>query len=176
MMLRYYRVFNIAQTDGVDYTAPEPREVEPIDAAESIIERYLGDDGPALTRGGDEAGYSPGIDTVIVPVAEQFDSDDAYYSTIFHELTHSTGHAKRLDREIANTFGTPGYAREELVAELGSAYLSRVAGLDPSGVEQSAAYLNGWIAALNADPRLIVSAAGQSQRAADLIQGVTWEN
>ena len=177
MVLRYYRVFNAAgQCEGIDVPETKTRDVVPVDAAESLITRYVDDGGPRLEiRADSGACYSPVTDVVNVPPAERFTDDDAYYSTVLHELTHSTGHKSRLDRDIVTTFGAPSYAREELVAELGSAYLSRVVGLDPT-VEQSAAYLKGWIAALKDDPKLIVQASGKAQRAADMIRGITWGN
>ncbi len=112
-----------------------------------------------------------------MPALEAFDTTDHYYSTLFHEMGHSTGHAERLNREgVADfdRFGSHQYAREELVAEMTAAMLSAVVGID-STIATSAAYLAHWRDAIASDNRLIVKAAGEAQKAADLIQGIKWE-
>ncbi|MEI4920200.1 zincin-like metallopeptidase domain-containing protein, partial [Klebsiella pneumoniae] len=98
--------------------------------------------------------------------------------TLFHEFAHSTGHAKRLNRsgitELA-AFGDENYSKEELIAEIGAAMMCAVCGIDNTTIENSAAYINGWLRALKEDQRLIVQAAGKAQRAADYMQGITFE-
>jgi len=109
-----------------------------------------------------------------MPSRTAFESQAEYYSTLFHELTHSTGHAKRLAREGFDTpqkFGSESYSREELIAEMGSAMLCGVAGIEQNTLANSAAYLKTWIARLKADSKLIISAASAAQKAADYIRG-----
>jgi antirestriction protein ArdC len=112
---------------------------------------------------------------VRLPPPERFLSREFYYATQFHELAHSTGHSKRLNRNLDKKlmpFGSADYSREELVAEMGSAFLCAAAGISPATIEQSAAYIAGWRKKLTADPKLIISAAGAGQRAADWIVGI----
>jgi antirestriction protein ArdC len=109
-----------------------------------------------------------------MPARGLFSSVEKYYSTLFHELTHSTGHVSRIGREgieILNTFGSESYSKEELVAEMGAAMLCGVTGIAPATLQNSAAYLKTWIERLKADSRLLVSAASAAQKAADYIGG-----
>jgi antirestriction protein ArdC len=120
--------------------------------------------------------YRPSTDTVGMPARSAFDSIEAYYSTLFHELTHSTGHPSRLAREGIlkhNPFGSEDYSKEELVAEMGAAMLCGVAGIESQTLGNSASYLQSWISRLKSDSRLVVSAAVQAQKAADYIRGKT---
>jgi antirestriction protein ArdC len=103
----------------------------------------------------------------------------SYYSVLFHELTHSTGHVKRLNRETlkdALHFGDTNYSKEELVAEMGAAFLAGLTGIEQVTIENSAAYLNAWIRRLKGDPKLVISAAAQAQKAADHILNHKPEN
>lgn len=182
-VLRVYSVFNAEQADGLDpkYTAaPDPQaEHEPIEAADAIIARYLDNGGPTVTYGGDRAAYAPTLDALYLPERSSFTSAEAAATTTFHELTHSTGHTSRLNREDLNTFthfGDAFYAREELVAELGAALLNGHAGISPTTIENSAAYLQGWIKSLKGDSSLILTAAGKAQRAVDHILGTVFED
>src|SRR6516225_4864979 len=121
-----------------------------------------------------QAAYIPSRDVVTMPSRTAFESQAEYYSTLFHELTHSTGHAKRLAREGFDTpqkFGSESYSREELIAEMGSAMLCGVAGIEQSTLANSAAYLKTWISRLKADSKLVISAASAAQKAADYIRG-----
>jgi antirestriction protein ArdC len=109
-----------------------------------------------------------------MPARGLFSAAEEYYSTLFHELTHSTGHSSRIGREgieILNTFGSESYSKEELVAEMGAAMLCGVTGIAPATLQNSAAYLKTWIERLKADSRLLVSAASAAQKAADYIRG-----
>lgn len=173
-MLRHYRVFNVDQVDGLDIEQPEMAAFDPIKRADQIIAAMP--NAPHIGHGGNRAFYAPAMDTVQLPKREQFVSADAYYSTAFHELTHSTGHESRLNRtEVAgatHSFGSDTYAREELVAELGAAMVGAKAGIAPQ-TDQSAAYIAGWLKALKNDRKLLVSAAGRAQRAADYIAGAS---
>jgi antirestriction protein ArdC len=170
-LLRYYTVFNVAQCEGLEgVQAPAVREPVP---AERIIETYLA--GPMVEHKGDRAFYSPGPDRVTMPPRETFESDAAYWTVLYHELVHSTGHKSRLARFDAPDqfqFSSASYSREELVAEMGAAFLAAEAGIS-SDLGNSAAYLAGWLRALKAPKgeRLIVEAAGKASRAADLIRG-----
>ena len=180
-VLRHYNVFNAEQCEGVE--APdllpiaEPTEpFEPIAEAEKIVRGYH--QPPVIEHAGKSAYYRPAEDTVRIARPEQFESREAYYATLFHELAHSTGHVSRLKRDIGtktSPFGSPDYSKEELVAEIGSAFLAAAAGISPPTIEQSAAYIDGWRRKLKDDKRLVVKAAGQSQRAADHILGVRFD-
>lgn len=179
-VLRYFRVFNIEQADWPEGVPArfqiEPlAEHNPIMEAQQVLDRYLlADNPPSFGHGGDRAYYSPSADAIRLPVMGTFETAEAYYSTAFHEATHSTGHKSRLNRDgiVENHFfGDPWYAKEELVAEMGAAMLSAVTGIEQHTLPNSAAYLQSWIKALKGDPKLVVSAAAQAQRAADLILG-----
>lgn len=175
-MLRYYRVFNVEQTEGLEKHIPvqntEQETFAPIESAARIIERMPL--APPIRHDEPRAFYSPVRDYVNMPKPEAFDSPTDYYAVAFHELTHATGHETRLNRAgVAGSsalapFGSPDYSREELVAELGSAFLCAEAGINNT-LENSAAYLQGWLDVLKADSRLIVTAASAAQRAADFI-------
>ena len=146
---------------------------DPNEAAEAIVAGYVA--GPTLDTTGHAAYYRPSTDHVTVPPRASFQDASSYYATLFHELIHSTGHWSRLRRFEATTahrFGSATYSKEELVAELGAAYLLGAAGLEAPQVQQHAAYLKGWIAALRGDSRLILQAAAAAQKAADHVRGV----
>ena len=122
---------------------------------------------------GDRAFYRPTTDTITLPIMRQFKETSEYYGTAFHEMVHSTGHAKRLNRLNATAaFGGEDYSKEELVAEIGSAALVNRAGLETAkSFRNSAAYVQNWLQALKNDKRLIVSAAGKAEKAVALIMG-----
>jgi antirestriction protein ArdC len=168
--LRYYVVFNLEQTEGLKALLALP-PARPIESAEAII---AGMPNPPAVEQDFRASYVPSKDTVTMPSQTAFTSQAEYYSTLFHELTHSTGHAKRLEREgfdRPQMFGSDSYSREELIAEMGSAMLCGVAGIEQSTVANSVAYLQSWTARLKGDSRLVVSAASAAQKAADYIRG-----
>lgn len=179
--LRYYSVFNLAQgenipADRIPALHGNQREHCPIQAAESIVAAMPKK--PEIKHGGGRAFYSPGLDYVTMPLPETFRSGQDYYSVLFHELTHATGHASRLNRKGVGTadgewsaLGSAPYAREELVAEMGAAFLSGQAGIVERTLDNSAAYIQSWLARLKDDNRLIVQAAAQAQKAADFILG-----
>lgn len=172
-----YTVFNVEQCDGVELPKrlQRPEGAREIVSGDDIAARYLVG-GPALEHGGSRACYSPSLDSVRMPVRAAFTSSAEYYSTLFHELGHSTGHASRLNRDgIAkfDSFGSHQYSREELVAEFCAAFLCASAGIENARtVENSAAYLRYWLAAVKEEPGVLVRAASQAQKAADLILGV----
>src|ERR1700681_1075073 len=173
-LLRYYRVFNVEQTEGIadklGLGNATPR-VASIEQCEAIVKRMPNP--PAIQQDA-RAWYRPSTDTVGMPSKSLFNSPEEYYSTLFHELTHSTGHASRVGRdgiEQLNTFGSESYSKEELIAEMGAAMLCGVAGIERKTLSNSAAYLKSWIDVLKSDSRMVVSAASQAQKAADYIQG-----
>lgn len=171
--LKSYTVFNASQIEGVDFpeaTSEELPEFQPIAAAEKIVADWI--DGPEVLHGYDHACYIPAIDTVRLPIKPRFKSPEAYYCTLFHELGHSTGSERRLNRNMGKAvFASADYSREELVAEMTAAFLCAECGIDNSIIENSAAYLKGWMKALTGDSRLVVTAASQAQKAANLILG-----
>lgn len=172
---RYYRVWNVEQCDNVK--VPEvkglPDNFNVNDHAQAIIDGMP--EAPEINFGGDRAYYSPVDDKIQLPKPEAFTSTEDYYATAFHELTHSTGNKNRLGRiKDWAGFGTDPYAREELVAEMGAAMLCGMAGLEPK-VENTAAYLQGWLQKLQNDKRLVIQAASAAQKAADYILDVQTE-
>jgi antirestriction protein ArdC len=175
-MIRYYTVFNISQCDGVKYVAPEvpvKPEFQGIEAADNIVKGFK--NGPSVNHGGNRACYSKATDSVQVPHKGQFNSEEEYYSTLFHELGHSTGHPSRLNRKelCADEFGTELYSTEELTAELTAAFLCAEAGINAT-LDNSAAYIGSWLKKLKADPKAFITAAGKAQKAANLITGKTY--
>ncbi len=178
LLLRDYVVFNVEQAD-FEKPLPalsEPEQHSPHHEAEAIARDFIEGGGPRYREAGDRAFYSPTEDAVTVPKLGQFNSAEAFHSTVFHELVHATGHESRLNRLDLSTFGTEPYAKEELVAEFGAAMLCGMAGLDVEPTtEASAGYIHHWLQSLRDDKKLAISAAGQAQRAADLIYGTTFE-
>lgn len=177
-LLRYYLVWNLTQVEGVEAPDDSITEYTPpsIDEAERIIEGYK--DGPKVSENGTSASYRPGTDSVTVPPRESFDTIDNFYATLFHELTHSTGSPDRLNRHTAKdqfVFASHSYGREELIAEMGSAFLAAEAGIENTQA-LSADYIGSWIEKIKEDPRAVVVAAGAAQKAADLILGRTNDN
>lgn len=172
-LLRYYNVFNVEQTDlAAKLNLGGSVRASDIEAAEKIVAGMP--QRPRITQE-HQAFYRPSTDTVGMPAKAAFRSMESYYATLFHELTHSTGHESRIGRdgiEKLNTFGSESYSKEELVAELGAAMLSGVAGISPAVIDNNAAYLQSWIKVLKGDSRMIVSAASAAQKAADFIRGI----
>ena len=126
-----------------------------------------------VNREGDRAFYQPSTDSITLPLLDQFAETAEYYSTAFHELTHSTGHSTRLNRlEKTAYFGSEAYSKEELVAEIGASALVNHAGLETStSFRNSAAYIQSWLKVLRDDKRFIVSASGKAEKAVNLILG-----
>jgi antirestriction protein ArdC len=175
-LLRFYRVFNLEQTEGIaeklGLGKASPR-IGSLDDCEAIVSAMPN---PPKREQSDRAWYRPSTDSVGMPSRSLFNSSEEFYSTLFHELTHSTGHASRVGREgieQLNAFGTESYSKEELVAEMGAAMLCGVTGIVPRTIENSAAYLKTWIERLRDDSKLIVSAASQAQKAADYIRNLS---
>jgi antirestriction protein ArdC len=175
-MLRFYYVFNASQCDGLkNIPAVETPAGAPA-LPESIIANMP--QRPEIRHGMRKAFYSPAEDIVAMPDRARFDGAAEYYSTLFHELTHSTGHASRLNRPTLTEsagFGSNPYCKEELIAEMGAAFLCGQAGIAEGTLENAAAYLQNWLAQLHSDKKLIVQAAAQAQKATDFILGIKHE-
>lgn len=163
--LKRFTVFNVAQCEGLreglaSDPAPLPeREIVP------LAEEVIAASGVDFRIGGDKAFYVPSLDYVQVPPQPAFFQQVNYYRTCLHELTHATGHANRLGRNLANAFGSKDYAREELVAEMGSAFLCASLGISPT--VRHADYIGAWLEALREDNRAIFRAASAASKAAD---------
>ena len=172
--LRYFSVFNAEQCDKLPTkfypVKEEGRTFVPIATAEEIADKGL----VPVTHGGGRAYYSPLSDRIQMPDKESFKGEAEYYSTLFHEMIHSTGHTSRLAREFGGSFGNERYAFEELVAEMGAAMLCATAGIE-STVENSVSYLVNWMSKLQSNPDWLVKAAGKAQKAVDLILGRSYE-
>lgn len=174
---RYYTAFNVEQCEGIEYPKPERtvRDIPALEACERIVAGYRG--APEIRHGGVVASYSPIGDVVRMPERGTFHSAEGYYATLFHELAHSTGSAKRLGRFEHDAppapYGSADYSREELVAELSAAVLCAHAGIGNATIENSAAYIAGWLRVLKTDKRAVVFAAAAARKAADLILGTS---
>ena len=175
--LKAYSVFNVAQIDGLpahyyadaDQKADKPKLIE-------AAERFFSATGAIIRHGGDQAYYSPGADVIQLPVPEAFRDAESYAATKAHELTHWTSHPQRLARDFGGKrFGDVGYAREELVAELGAAFLCADLGIALEPREDHVAYLGHWLRILREDKRAIFSAAAHAQRALDFLHGLQSE-
>ena len=172
--MKGYTVFNVEQIEGL----PAQYQAKPDNPAQLLerighAERFIAHTGATVRHGGNSAFYAPARDLVQMPTFEAFKDGESYYSTLLHELTHWTGHKSRLDRSFnAKRFGDNGYAREELVAELGAAFLCADLGLTPEVRDDHAAYIAHWLKALKEDKRAIFSAAAHAQRAADFLNNL----
>ena len=177
-MLRFYSVFNTAQVDGlknIPATVETPATVST--TAEEIV--ALMPKRPEIKHGLAKAFYSPSVDMVAMPDRARFDTEPGYFATLFHELIHATGHKTRLNRPTLTEsagFGSNPYCKEELIAEMGAAFLCGQAGIAENIIENSAAYLQNWLGQLQNDKALIVQAAAQAQKAADFILGTKFED
>lgn len=175
--LRYYYVFNIAQCVDIPSRTtplPIPQPFDSIERCEAIIEGMQHP--PKIVHNDNEAYYHPEADFINMPQKEVFESPDAYYGTLFHELIHSTGHTDRLNRKELmhqGKFGNELYAIEELTAEIGACYLSSHASIALGEFDNSMAYIKHWLTRLRSDKRLIVYASSQAQKATDYILGIS---
>ena len=166
-LLRSFAVFNVEQIDGLPgVMAAKPKAPagwEPLEVAESL----LASSGATVHNGGSKAFYAPGPDLIQMPPRVAFDCAGDYYATALHELTHWTGHSTRCNRPLGMRHGIDAYAFEELVAEMGAAFLTDYCGL--VGRMQHASYIASWLVALKNDKRLIFTAASHAQKAADFL-------
>jgi len=165
--LRYFRVFNLDQTVGIEYSNPYEQiaDFEKIHRCEEILAGFK--DMPILTHDGQKAFYSNLEDRINMPDPKSFIDEERYYATLFHECVHATRHEKRLNREKGGD--EEAYSKEELVAEIGAAMLNTIAGVEVKTFNNSVAYIQSWLQALRNDKRMILSAAAQAQKAVDYI-------
>lgn len=176
-LLKYYNVFHIDQTEGVKSKVKPGEVVEPAtdNCCDIVIADYIAREGIKLQcdKHSDRAFYRPATDEVVVPMVSQYNEVAEYYSTLFHELTHSTMKESRCNREAENKgshFGNEQYSREELVAEIGSAMLcSRLGVSIDKAFKNSVAYIQGWLKSLKNDPKMILWASGRAEKAAKFI-------
>lgn len=174
-VLKSYYVWHTDQLTGIE---PKQKDidttahVEPIEAAENIVNEYFNRESVKLfVEAIDQAFYRPSMDEIHVPTKPQFGNVGEFYSTLFHEMTHSTGHETRLNRASLTqnvAFSSDTYSKEELVAEIGAAYLCNEAGIENT-FDNSVAYIQSWAKRLKEDNRLIVSAAGKAEAAVKYI-------
>lgn len=165
--LKFYSVFNVEQTTGLPdryYGAPAPK---PLGQRHVHVELFLGRIGATVRHGGDKSYYSPEQDTIVLPRRDDFESLRHYYATSLHEHVHYSGHPKRLHRDLKGRFGSRSYAGEELVAELGAAFLCSK--LEIEGELRHAAYIASWLELLKDDSRAIFTAASAASKAADYL-------
>lgn len=171
-LLRYYQVFHIDDVEGVEPLAldqiEEPTEFDPVEEAERLITAYSDRERVPIGYGGNRAYYSPALDRIQLPERFQFGKKSGeFYSTAFHEITHSTGAKHRLDRlDQTAFFGSHEYSKEELVAEIGAAGMLNLLGIETAQTfTNSAAYIQSWLKALKDDKKMIVSASGKAEKA-----------
>jgi antirestriction protein ArdC len=175
-VLRYYRVFNLEQADGIDMPDSEAKQIEfePIAQAEKLLDDML--EKPEVSHTGNRACYDRMSDKITLPNPDHFTSSESYYCTSFHEHIHSTGHASRLGRFTETddlVFGNESYSKEELVAEMGAAFLCAESGIEKT-FDNSAAYIDGWLRVLKQpkNRKMVVTTASKAQAAADYMLGV----
>ncbi|MCB9942453.1 MAG: DUF1738 domain-containing protein [Geminicoccaceae bacterium] len=172
--LKSYTAFNVEQIEGLpeQYYALAEAQADPVERIEQA-EAFFAATGADIRHGGNRAFYRPADDLVQMPPFETFRDAESYYATLAHECVHWTKHEKRLDRDLGRTrWGDEGYAREELVAELGSAFLAADLGLDLEPRDDHAAYIASWLKVLKDDKRAIFQATAHAQRAADFLHGL----
>lgn len=173
-LLRYYNVFHVSQVDGVEPKEIDLNEFEPIEEAERIKTEYMTREHlKILEKLTDKAFYFPAFDYIQVPCKEQYQNVEEFYSTLFHEMVHSTGHKNRLNREDVKDcmyFGSENYTKEELTAELGSAFLMNLLGIETKkSFRNSSAYIQNWLHRLRGDKKFIVSASSKAEKAVKYI-------
>ncbi len=173
-LLRYYNLFNLEQCEGIPYPPSNTPTYQftPIERAEQIVQNMS--NRPEISYGGNRASYSPLSDRIRMPHEYMFEKNEEFYSVLYHELGHASGHRSRLARKEVmecNEFGSESYGSEELVAELTSSMLCGVAGISNQTIDLAASYIDGWLNIIKQDRKLIVIAAAQAQKAADHILG-----
>lgn len=172
--LRYYNVFNIDCVEGIRFKLPTRYQNDPIDRCESIVAGMINK--PAIEHGGDEPHYNAMEDKVKIPARGNFTNSEEYYATLFHELSHSSGHRSRLNRESLikpSLYGSREYCREELIAEIATCFLCGEAGIGNNVIDNSASYIKFWqdrlVHILKDDNKAFVRASAQAQKATDYI-------
>jgi antirestriction protein ArdC len=173
---RYYKVFNVEQTEGIDWqselkTEEKPENTfTPIEACENIWDQWTNK--PPVNYGGNRACYYPVGDRINMPEPTQFHSSENFYATLFHEGIHATGHGTRLNREEVvnlNSFGNHAYSKEELTAEIGAAFLCGITGIEHAVIENQSAYINGWLSKLKGDKKFVYEASKKAKSAVEHI-------
>jgi antirestriction protein ArdC len=172
--LRYYRIYNLDQIDGIEDPDGSLDQIDfnPLERCEEVGQEYKG--APEIKHGEQRAYYSPQLDYINLPEPASFKAVESFYAVKFHEMMHSTGHQSRLDRKgIAEMdgFGTRRYSREELIAEVGAAFLCGYCGIENATLEDSASYIKHWKRTLEDDPKLLFQCAAAAQKGMDLILG-----
>ena len=169
-LLRSFTVFNLAQCDQLPERLQQPAAEPEGWVREHSAEKLLADSGARIEHGGFAAFYSPQDDRIQLPERELFTDAGSYFATALHELIHFTGHPTRLNRQLGRRFGEAAYAMEELIAEIGSAFICAACRLD--GKLQHASYVASWIQVLKSDKRAVFTAAAKAQQAADYVEGL----
>lgn len=171
-MMREYTVFNVDQCENLPESviAGKLVRVRNPDGRDELADDFLRSTGADIREGHGDAFYVPSRDFISMPAFEAFNGADHFYNVAFHEVLHWTGHKSRLDRDLKNRFGSRSYAAEELIAELGAAFLCAEFGFD--GDIRSAGYIASWIELLKADKRAIFTACSQASKAADYLRGL----
>lgn len=174
--MRYSNVFNASDIEGIDFVYPEVEtlnEDERVERCEKIVSRNVEVNGLKLKSGERKAYYRPSTDSVHMPDFELFKNAESYYSVLFHEMSHWTGHSKRLDRELdtaPSPFGSKDYSFEELVAEMSAAFICSFAQIDNEQLNHNhAAYLDSWLKALRAKPDMLIRASNKAEKAFEYI-------
>ena len=170
--MKSYTVFNVEQIDGLpeQYTALPAQSLVNVPDRDAALDLFFQNTGVRIREGGDIAAYSETLDLIRMPPMPAFKDSENFYATLAHEMTHATKHSTRLNRDYGGVkFGDEGYAKEELVAELGAAFLCADLGITPETREDHAAYIASWLTALKNDQRFIFSAAAHAQRAVDYL-------
>ena len=173
--MKGYTVFNVQQIDGLPARfcePPAPRDDNHSAHLIAAAEAFFARTGATVQHGGNRAFYAPGHDVIQLPPAQAFRDAESYAATKAHELVHWTAHPSRLARELGKRFGDQAYAAEELIAEMGAAFLCADLGVTPDIRDDHAAYLAHWLQVLKADSRAIFTAASQAQKAADYLHGL----
>ena len=169
--MRYYTVFNVAQIEGLTLPGDATEEnFSPIVSCEEVITKMPSP--PTIVHGFSQACYSFTKDQIRMPPRASFTSEAGYYATLYHEAVHSSGHPSRLGRkgiEEKHAFGSQEYSKEELIAEIGASFLCGYTGIENETIENQVAYIEHWRKQLTADKKLVISAAGQAQKAVDFI-------
>lgn len=176
-VLRYYRVFNIEDTNLERKHKPEPITFNPIEEGERVAKEYLTREGIGLIHEyGNKACYNPESDAITLPKPDQFPEEEEYYSTLFHEITHSTGIETRLNRKVAKEYHSnkETRSREELIAEIGAAAMNTHLGIsNEKSMTNSAGYIQSWLTYLKNDTKAIITASSQAEKSHNYVLGVT---
>jgi antirestriction protein ArdC len=171
-LMREYTVFNVDRSENLpdSINTGKPIRVRNPDTRDELADAFLRSTGADVRAGHGEAYYVPSRDYISIPAFEAFKGAEQFYNVVFHELTHWTGHKARLDRDLKNRFGSRNYAAEELIAELGAAFLCAEFGFD--GDVRNAGYIANWIELLKADKRAFFTACSNASKAADYLRGL----